>query len=83
MEVKIKLKIKDVEIELNRKEAKELKDILNDLVGREKEYIPYPEPYPVYPNPWYPVYDKWEITWGMTTDNKTQSECNEYTICYK
>ncbi len=63
MEVKIKLKIKDVEIELKKDEAEELRDILNGLVRKEKEFVPYPLLYPVYPNLW----DKWEITWGDKT----------------
>lgn len=52
MEIKIKLKIKDVKIELNRKEIEELKDILETITGKtvvekviERERFPWAWPY--------------------------------------
>jgi hypothetical protein len=39
--VKIKLKIKDIEIELDRNEARELKNFLNELFGKEVKYWPH------------------------------------------
>lgn len=84
MEVKIKLKIKDVEIELSREDAQELRDILNGLVAKEKEYIPYPITYPitypVYPDPyphrpWSPWYgEHWDVTWSGTSNNALPAE---------
>ena len=68
MEVKIKLKIKNIEIELSEKEIGELKDILDRLTGPtrpiiEKEFVPYPVIYPVYPpTPWWYYYDCWTVT---------------------
>ena len=42
MEVKIKLKIKDVEIELSTEEAKELAGILQGLTREKEVNITYP-----------------------------------------
>ena len=62
MEVRVKLKVKDIEIELSQEEAKELKDILAKLVGEDHWY-------PVYPNyPTWPVWKPYKITWGGTVD---------------
>jgi len=44
---KIVLEIGDKEIELTPDEAKELKDVLNNLFG-EKDIVYIPKPYPVY-----------------------------------
>ena len=53
MDIKIKLKIKDVEIELDRKELKELINILGELFPKEIEYRYYPNYYPNhYPLTW-------------------------------
>jgi hypothetical protein len=43
MEVKLKIKVKDVEIELSKNDAEELRKLLNDLCGERviKEYVPY------------------------------------------
>ena len=73
MEVKIKIKIKDIELDLSEKEAGELKDILERLTGPtriEKEIIPYPV-YPTYP-PYQPLAPIWYYDcWGVTSaDNK-------------
>ncbi len=66
MEVKIKLKIKDIEIELDKSELEELKNILNDLTGRRREYILHPGLYPAYLGP-YPRFKDWESgTWELT-----------------
>jgi len=73
MEFKIKLKIKDVEIDsLNLDELRELKNLLDDLLNakkevvKEKEYILYPMIYPTIPyydEPYYKRYPYWEVTW--------------------
>jgi len=77
MEVKIKLKIKDIEIELSEKEAGELKDILERLTEPtrpiiEKEFVPCPvyPTFPIYPDP-YPQwpYDHWYVTGTGNTSN--------------
>lgn len=45
------IKFRGVTIEgMSIEELQELRDLLNTLVGKEKEYVPYP----VYPNPIYP-----------------------------
>jgi len=53
MEIKLKLKVRDVEIELTKDEAVKLRELLNDLVGKETvtkwEYVQ-----PRYP--WWDVY---------------------------
>ena len=76
MEIKLKLKIKDVEIELTMEEMKKLKELLNELTGREvieeKEYIPY---YPYRYNDWW-YYEqpyKWYSPWTILCDNKTDN----------
>ena len=57
MELKIKLKVKDVEIELTKDEAVELKDLLDKLCTQKTEYVPYYPQYPVQPTyPWSPWY---------------------------
>jgi hypothetical protein len=52
MELKIKLKVKDKEIELTKDEALELKDLLDKLCAQKTEYIPY---YPYYPTWTWPL----------------------------
>lgn len=75
MEIKIKLKVKNVDIELSLEEIKELKEILEKITGkeiiREKEYIPY-YPYVIEPYPYRP-WKHWEswITWKTTTGGDT------------
>ena len=62
MEITLKLKVKDVEIELSKEDAIKLKEALEELTGAKvvKEYIPYPA-WPSYPwrywhwDPGYPV----------------------------
>ena len=49
MELKIKLKVKDVEIELTQDEAVELKDLLGKLCTEKTEYVPYYPQYPYFP----------------------------------
>lgn len=60
MEIKLKLKVRDVEIELTRTEAIELKKLLNELTGkeiiREKEYAPW------WPYSWPYHYVSWETS---------------------
>lgn len=58
MEIKLKLKVKDVEIELTTDEAKELAKALQNLVEPNEVYIPS----------WWPSYPiKW--TYTTTTNN--------------
>jgi len=74
---KVILKIDGKEIELSLESARELKDVLNDMLGsppimREVERYPY-VPY----IPWYvperksnePYWKEWKITWGTGTSN--------------
>ena len=73
MELKIKLKVKDVEIELTKDEALELKGLLGELCMQKTEYVPC---YPYYPtSPTFPIWT-WPNTWGtdatsgyLTCDN--------------
>jgi len=73
---KIVLKIGKNVVELSPDEAKELKDMLNELYGGEQvKYIP--SPYTIYPrwiysDPW--EYTRWTppiITWGNTDGAST------------
>ena len=73
MELKIKLKVKDVEIELTEDEALELKDLLDKLCTQKTEYMPYYRYFPTWtwPLEWWQqpyiytnadntiVYDDW------------------------
>ncbi len=70
MEIKLKLKVKDVEIELTAEEARELRDVLGGLVG-EKEVIVYP-----WYNPWSTVnpWSKPEITWTCSNTDGEKRE---------
>jgi hypothetical protein len=81
MDVKIKLAIKGVEIELSKEEAKELRQLLSDLTGEEKSnptFIPYPYPikeyYPLWPKPMI-----WEIGWQYNTS--TNISAPRETVC--
>ena len=59
MNITIKVKFKNVELEMTPEEAKELVKILEGVTGGKiTEYIPY---YPYYPSRWYP--NTWETTW--------------------
>lgn len=81
MEAKIKLKVKDVEIEMSIEEAKELKTILEGLTGKEivKEVIRehYHEHYHDYWDEWwhrrYPY-----VTWTCDASN-TNTGYSQYT----
>lgn len=73
---KVVLKINDKEISLTVEEAKKLKELLGTLFGgdiikieKEKEYIPYPQPYPVpyYPRPYWD-YPKENIRFAVCAD---------------
>lgn len=55
MEIKIKLKIEDVEIELTKDEAKELFDFLKELFGKEVKW----ETIPIYIEKWKEYYPEW------------------------
>lgn len=67
MNVTIKIKMKNVEVELTQQEALELRDILDKLCGGEKVVIstPYYVPVYPYPHPWY------QGTWTVSSDNTT------------
>jgi hypothetical protein len=56
--IKLKLKIKDVEVELTREQIKELKLLLDDIFP-QKEVVRewYPQPYI------YPTYPQWTYTY--------------------
>lgn len=61
MEIKLKLKIKDMEIELSTNEAKELCKALEMLTGEKtKEIIRETYPYFI---PTYPTYPWYDGTW--------------------
>lgn len=79
MEIKLNLKIRDTEIkDLSLDEIKELRDILDKLVTKEKEYIPY-NPYPVYiPSVWR----DWEVTFDDHTTTRYPNTGNDiyYTV---
>jgi hypothetical protein len=58
MEIKLKLKIKDVEIELSEKEVTELRDIIERLFPKQSiQYVPY-YPY-TWTTPW--IREPWII----------------------
>ena len=73
MEAKIKLKVKDVEIEMSIEEAKELKTILEGLTGKEivKEVIRehYHEHYHDYWNDWWHRHYPYDVTWTCDRSN--------------
>ncbi len=58
MDIKLKLKVKDVEIELTQEEAKKLHAVLDELVGDKKITYIYPQHYyEIDPyRPWRPSY---------------------------
>jgi hypothetical protein len=66
MEIKLKLKVKDVEIELSQEDAKELRDALNSLVGKPEVIREYP---------WYP----WIFGYPKTTFIGTPEWTHVYT----
>ncbi len=72
MKVNVNIKIRNVEIkDLSMKEIRELRDLLDDIVGkRDIDYVPYPCPvYPAYPErPWYPY---WVVTTTPTTSGSS------------
>ena len=93
MELKIKLKVKDVEIELTKDEALELKDLLDKLCTQKTNgwtdhtYIPYHPYYPTYPT--YPTWtwpehyaplEWWQQPYTFTTTGGTTTNWNKYDI---
>ena len=61
MELKLKLKIKDIEFELTEEEARELYNSLDNIYGNEKAIYPiYPINPIVIPN--YPPYSPWYVS---------------------
>ncbi len=72
MEVKLKLKIKDVEIELSEKEVGELRDILKKLFPEPSiTYVPY------YPYKWV---DPWSYGhWTTYCAENIENNCTVYT----
>ncbi len=83
VEIKVKIKIGDAEIELTKDKIIELKEILEEIypnkkdvpkvIIREKEYVPY---YPV--NPIDPY--RWKH-WDLTTDDFSPVDQPSITIC--
>jgi len=71
MEVKVKLKIKDIEVELSMSEVNELRKLLEKITGKEtiveKEIIKEKEYWP-----WYPYRPPVVYYWG--TDRKHELE---------
>ena len=66
MELKIKLKVKGVEIEMDEADAEELHKFLNKIYGKkEKEPVYIPTPYPVHRWSSWPYYD---VTWTSCSD---------------
>lgn len=81
MEIKLKLKVRDVEIELTKDEAIKLKELLDGLTGKEiikeKEYVPW------YPYRWYPYYTQtyWD-TYTTTATGNTMKFGEDCQISY-
>ena len=68
----VKLDLGSKEDDLTMEQAQQLKDALDELFGAEivktePQYVPmpYPQPYPVYPRPWYWEYPT--VTWETGT----------------
>ena len=66
MTVTIKIKFKNVDLELTKEEASELASVLGGLVHKDTPW------YPIYVSPWYPtrpyLYWKWDTTsWDITS----------------
>ena len=82
VEVRVKLKVKDVEIELTQAEVLELQGMLNGLFPQEpiiiEKHVPYPQPWvlPYQPYPRSPYYWKYipdntpTITWSGSGANE-------------
>lgn len=77
MGVKVKLNIKDAKITLSLEEVKELAKILEGIVGKETQYIPY-YPYVEPCRPWR--WDYWDtdpysptVIWGDCDSTTTSS----------
>ena len=69
---KIVIRIGDKQAELTVEDAKALRDVLDQMFGKEKEYVPYyPTTWPWYPwKPWYAP----TITWGAGYTNTDNGE---------
>ena len=68
MELTIKLKVKDVEVELTMQEARELAETLQVITGQVITGQPIMVPY----NPWYvpwcpPLQEYWKPIWAPNT----------------
>ena len=78
MDIKLKLKVKDIEIELSQKEAKELCEALQALVGEPKT-IEREIHYPTLPyQPWSPT-RPWYAWNTATTFDYSDGPVNIYT----
>ena len=70
---RIILKVSGKEIELSVDEAKQLKDILGEMFGKDNTVViptlvPYPYIQPYYPDRLYPSYSDYPIiTWSCTS----------------
>ncbi len=82
MDITLRLKVKGVEIELTREDAKELRDALNSLVGEPKvvhEYCNYPWPYWKWPTLPYTTGvgpKKGDVTWVSYDSNVSLTASN-------
>jgi len=65
----VNIRIGKKEIALSVEEAKELRDILNDVLGQNERPIYIASPYPVYVEPW-------PYKWWQTSDTGTITFCN-------
>ena len=72
IEIKLKLKIKNVEMELTTKDAEELCDVLAKLLGRQQQIV---TTYPIYIEPWHPrPYYEWPGTVYCNSDSTIKLE---------
>jgi len=76
------IKFRGVTIEgMTIEELKALRDMLNELVADKKEFIPYPQPYPVYPViSWYGTTTGWTTTSSKITLGNNTNGGTHYTL---
>lgn len=77
--VKIIIEAAGHKFELTPEEAKSLRDILVATFPDNKtNYIPIPQPYPVYPyNPWYQKpyrWNQWDVVYTATQGSQTSGQ---------
>lgn len=76
MEIKIRIKIKDVEIELSRDDLQELRKILDDLFSRRHDMPRYPT------LPWYPIVPWGTARWTVSNGDGTNALPENIIICH-